>query len=382
MTVKRGGGGRIAVLAGIGLAAIGACVLLLASQAPSNGHRAAHGCSWRAIPAGSAGARWPACRRPYSADSPFNQRLGGSPRLAAYSSPTVAGVFGSGSVTPVVVGDLARDGGVAIYRSRPRDPLYTLHCTKHWGRCEIEGARVRIPAAARPAGVWPDPGDVSDGHMTVVDPRSMQEYDLWNVKSKPFRGGRLDFAWGGRTRIDGRGLGSAAVASGRAGLAGVIRARELVSGRIDHALSMVVPCTAGRVYPADGRGLSCASLGLPAKEAPAMGARLQLAMSDAEIAALQLPRWQRGILRALSRYGAFVSDTNGQSHAGFEYESPADYASFGDTDPRIALAKRLGVQPKDFNGNGQLEYWLPFSAAIDWGRMRVIAPCVSRGTCD
>jgi hypothetical protein len=280
-----------------------------------------------------------------------------------------------------VVGDPARDGGVAIYRSRPHDPLYTLHCTKHWGRCEIEGARVRIPAAARPAGVWPDPGDVSDGHMTVVDPRSTLEYDLWNVRSKPLHGGRLDFAWGGRTRIDGRGLGSAAVASGRAGLAGVIRAQELVSGRINHALSMVVPCTVGRVYPANGRGLSCASLGLPAKGAPAMGARLQLAMSDAEIAALQLPPWQRGILRALSRYGAFVSDTNGQSHAGFEYESPADYASFGDSDPRFALAMQLGVQPVDFNGNGQLEYWLPFSAAIDWGRMRVVAPCVSRKVC-
>lgn len=381
MTVKRVGGARIAVLVGIGLAAIGICAWLLARQAGTE-HRAVQGCSWRAISAGSVGARWPACRRPYSADSPFNQRLGDSPRLAPDSSTTVARVFGLGAVTPAVFGDSARDGGVAIYRSRPHDPLYTLHCTKPWGRCEIEGARVRIPAAARPAGVWPDRGDVSDGHLTVVDPRSMQEYDLWNVESKPPRGGRLAFAWGGRTRIDGGGLGSAAVASGRAGLAGVVRARELVSGRIDHALSMVVPCTQGRVYPANGQGLSCASLGLPATGAPAMGARLQLAMSDRQIAALQLPRWQRGILRALSRYGAFVSDTNGQSHAGFEYESPADYGSFGDADPRIALAKRLGVQPEDFNHNGQLEYWLPFSAAVDWGRMRVIAPCVSRETCD
>ena len=39
--------------------------------------------------------------------------------------------------------------------------------------------------------------------------------------------------------------------------------------------------------------------------------RFQLDMSDAEIRALGVPRWKRGILRAMARYGMFVGDTGG-----------------------------------------------------------------------
>lgn len=393
MTAARAGRGRTAVLVGLGLAVIATLVWFWPDRDADSPGVAHHGeggterpvnraCSWETF-LNKQGPRLSACRPPYGADSPFNQRIGASPRLTARSAATVAQLTEGDPPAPIVLGDPVRDGGVPVYRSRNGDPMYTLHCTQPWGRCEIEEARVRIPAAARPAGVWPDPAELTDGHLTVVDPGTRQEYDLWDVSSKPRGGGRLDFAWGGRTAIDGNGLGSGAVAAQWGSLAGLIRVRELISGRIEHALAIAVPCTKGVVYPARGGGLSCADAGLPGGDAPPMGARLQLALSEAEIDAMVLPRRETAILRALSRYGGFVSDTTGQDHWGLEYESPAAFASFGEHDPRITLATRLGTAREDFNHNGHAEYWLPFSPDVDWQQhLRVIAPCVSRGTCD
>ena len=51
------------------------------------------------------------------------------------------------------VADTVDDWSHPIYFSRAGDPLFTVHCTysSSWGPCEVEGASVRIPAAARPA---------------------------------------------------------------------------------------------------------------------------------------------------------------------------------------------------------------------------------------
>src|ERR687896_733051 len=99
-----------------------------------------------------------------------------------------------------------------------------------WGRASIEGHRIRIPDAARPAGG-------GDGHL-AVGAEDGWGYDLWAGSAKPSGGGRLEFGWGGRTRIDGDGLGSNATAAWFGLAAGVIRAPELEAGRIEHALFM------------------------------------------------------------------------------------------------------------------------------------------------
>ena len=144
--------------------------------------------------------------------------------------------------------------------------------------------RVRIPDRARPAGG-------SDHHLAVVDQRSGWEYDLWEVESKPSGGGELVTGYGGRTRIDGDGLGSDATAAHFGLLAGIIRAQELRRGRIDHALFLVADCDSGEfVYPARGRGAPCGDR----TDAPAEGMRFQLDMSDAEIRALERPALEAG----------------------------------------------------------------------------------------
>jgi hypothetical protein len=252
------------------------------------------------------------------------------------------------------------------YYSRPADPVFVLHCTEHWGRCPIEGQSVRVPDAANAAAG-------SDGHMTVVDTASGWEYDLWTVKSKPRGGGRLDFGWGGRTRLDGPGTGSAATASGFGNLAGIIRAQELAAGEIRHALFMVVKCSSGgKVYPVtSGAGSPCDDRA----DAPAMGSRFQLDMSDGEIQALPVPGWKKTILRAMARYGMYMGDT-GSGGWGLQMESGATYTSFGYEDALVTFARGAGL-PR-FADN----FVFNIRDGVDWGRrLRVIDPCESNGSC-
>jgi hypothetical protein len=327
------------------------------------------GCGFGAFGAG----RWPGgCWRPYSSGSPFNRAVGSVPRLADDSAAVVGRVLGFGRARDLVAGqaDTADDYERPVYWSGPGDPLFRLHCYETgWGVCPIEGDLVRVPDAARPAGG-------ADAHLSVVDQDSGWEYDLYKVRSKPAGGGRLVFRWGGRTRIDGNGLGSAATAAKFGGLAGIVRAAELSASHIDHALFMTALCDSGRyVYPARGVGTSCRSLGLSGEGAPPMGARLQLAMSSAEIDALPVAAWKKTILHAIASYGMFIGDTGGGSW-GIRIESGTSFTSFGYPDPMVGFA--------------QANAWIPYQDVwighlhdgIDWSkRLRVIHPCVTRRTC-
>jgi hypothetical protein len=321
------------------------------------------------------------CWRPYSDSSPFNQTVpAGAPR-ADGSGQMVGGLLDGGPVTQLVFGgDPQRDGGVSVYWSQPSDPVYTLHCTKDWGNCPLEGQQIHLPAGALPTGGFATPGNVHDAHLTVMDQASGWEYDMWYVTGES--GNTIDFGWGGKTRIDGDGLGSGAVAAGYGSLAGSISPEELQDGLIDHALAMVVPCTDSKVYPAQGTGISCSDAGLPDSLAIPMGSHFQLAMTKGAIRRLNVPAWKKTILTALSTYGAYVSDTTGVADQwGFETESGWSYTSLGQQDPWVQWAKSRGVQPQDFNHNGYAEYWFDLASGVNWHRMRVLSPCTADGSC-
>ena len=328
-----------------------------------------HGCGFGGFRAGT----WPAgCWRPYAAASPFNQPLPTAPRLARDSHAVVARILGFGPAGNLLAGaaDTTDDYGHPTYYSRPGDPRFRLHCYEaSWGACPIEGHLIRVPDAARPAAG-------GDRHLTVVDQDSGWEYDLYKVASKPAGGGVLDLRWGGRTRIDGDGLRSGATAARFGNLAGIVRAAELAAGRIDHALFLTVRCDAGvAVYPAGGVGRPCAELGLSGEHAPAMGARLQLAMSPAEIDALRVPEWKRTILRAMATYGMYVGDTGGGGW-GIKLESGSTYTSFGVPDPLVAFARANEWTRDERLWVGEL------GEGVDWAhRLRVVDPCVTRRAC-
>jgi hypothetical protein len=376
---------RLALLAGI--AAIGAAaavtLALTALRTPAPGGDTVASSSFPDFRAGPARAcrgrmvfgpgRWPpACWRPYSPRSPFNRRIRSNPRLHQDSNAIVARLLSFGPAQHLLAGHAGTsfDDYQPTYYARRKDPVFSLHCTESWGRCEVEGMRIRIPDAAQAAAG-------SDGHMTVIDQRSGWEYDMWRVQSKPRGGGQLDFAWGGRTRIDGYGLNSDATAARYGNLAGAVRAEELASGRIEHALFLTVRCDSGAwVYPASKGGTSCAEEGESNTDAPPMGARFQLAMSRKKINALRVPAWKKVILHAMARYGMYVGDTGGSW--AIEQEGGRTYTSFGHRDRWVRLAKRTGVP---FNPDDRL--WIfNLRDGVDWARyLRVLDPCEARGSC-
>src|SRR5215212_2480331 len=300
--------------------------------------------SWNGFGIGN----WPtATWRPYLASSPFNQPVGSTtvhPDSAAIITRSLS--FGNGVGNLVDAAGASNDYAHPTYYAKPTDPIFTLDGVS--SSTGIEGLRIPIPDKARPAGG-------SDAHMTVVTPDGW-EYDFWQVKDKPAGGGTMTFSNGGRIRIDGDGLRGRATAANFGNLAGVIRAQELIAGRIDHALFIVIKCTtrdttfgygttaasyngSSYVWPATHAASPCATsmTGL----VPA-GARFQLAMSDAQIQALTVPVWKKTILTALARYGGYVGDTGGPGF-GFMFESSTMYTSLGQPDPLAEFAKTNNV---------------------------------------
>jgi hypothetical protein len=275
----------------------------------------------------------------------------------------------------LVAGDAEteEDWGHPVFYAEPGDPIYTLHATEPWGTSELEGMRIPIPPHARPSGS-------EDAHMTIVTPEGW-EYDLWHTQMPPAGGGTLTFGWGGRTRIDGNGLGSGGTASGFGNLAGMIRAPELAAGHIDHALFIVLRCTAQNtsfgygatthvgtssyVYPADDGGRAC-----PASEsgAPPLGTRFMLAMSDAQIQALAVPAWKKTILTALAHYGGYVGDTGGPGFT-FMFESSTSYTALGLPDPLEEFAKANNLP------TWEGKYIFNVASGVEWEKyLRVLTP--------
>lgn len=358
------------VCAALGIAA---CGREGGEERPSTAESRGAKTSWK----GFGPSNWPPARwRPYADSSPFNRPFTRADRTHPRSEAMVAQLLEFGEPAPLTAGfsQTPNDWGHPTFYAEPDDPVFTLRTTAPWGPNPIDGHRIRIPDAARPAGG-------GDGHMTIVTPEGW-EYDLWQVRSKPAGGGTLTFSWGGRVRIDGNGLRAGGTASRFGNLAGVIRAQELRAGRINHALFVVTDCTSREtwfghgvrpprsgtsgsfVYPAVAGGALCPA----GVAAPPMGARIRLAMTRAEIDRLGRPRWQTAILRALARYGGYIGDTGGPGFA-FMFESSTTYTAYGRPDPLVQIAREAGLPSHDGR------YAFPVADGVDWARhLRVTVP--------
>ena len=311
------------------------------------------------------------CWRPYANSSPFNKLIGRRAKPVRNSSAMVAELRDHSDDPQFLAGDPRFDVGHPIYFSSPADPLVKVHCTysAEWGPCEVEGAVVRIPAQALPTGGFSTPSNEHDAHMVVVDQSTGWEYDFWLVQG--LGGGRLTIGYGGRTKIDGNGLGSDATAAQYGNLAGLIRAKELMAGRIHHAVGLVVPCTEGHVYPATKGGQPCSDLGV--ENGIPMGAHFQLKIKAKTIRRMRVPDWKKAVMWALKRYGGYVRDSTGSREWwGLVFESRAPYAAFGLPDPWVQLAQRSGIEGNDWTGNGYPEYRFDFAKDFPWHRLRII----------
>jgi hypothetical protein len=341
------------------------------------------------------GANHPgACWRPFSASSPFNQRLQPlDPRVEPNSSRMVDRLNGFGTPGTIEFGpreDGQGRGGKPLYFSRPSDPAFTIRLTEDvrnggsWGKNPLNGMTIRIPEGAAP-------GPATDHHMIVIDQQSGWSYDLWQVRRRATGGGTLEASWGGRADLNGNGQvtlpGSGSAATmGIAG--GIVRPEELIEGDIPHALYMSAKCTNGTsVFPSqqgDGEK-DCAGSGVGSNvDAPALGQRFQLGYTDAQIEALDAPAHDKVLLRAMAHYGIILIDTTGSGWH-FDTEASVDRTSLGLPDPGVQFAKSANLPYWDA---GKRWIWhLDRIRGVDgkpgsWTTaLRALKPCVSEGTC-
>ena len=310
--------------------------------------------------------------RPYSASSPWNREVSTTAQVAPNSSEVVTRMMSWGEPQSLLAGQsgTSADYYHPVYFSSASDPVYTLQTTAPWGESGINGAQIHIPSAAQPAGG-------GDAHLAVITPEGW-EYDLWGVESKPSGGGVLRFAWGGKTPIGGEGRESDATAAHFPLAAGIIRAQEMRAGVIDHALFMGVRCTSSRseaVYPAaPNTGEPCSEKGFGSNTgAPPMGGHFVLQMSDAEIAALPVPRWKKTILTAMAHYGMYVGDAIGSGSFGLQFESGSTYTSFGAEDQVAAYAREEGIS--QWEGM----YVFNLAGGVEWkSRLKLLSALSSR----
>jgi hypothetical protein len=327
--------------------------------------------------------------QPFAADSPFNIPLPANPQLDPNSAQIISTLLGMTNDSLGILRTAAAPKNIdytfPFYYSLPTDPVFTIKCFYNgpppkWGNCPLQNTQINIPSYALPENSGGGPLR-SDHHLAIIDPQTNTEYDMWaSAKPKP-GGGILRIGWGGMGPTTGLGINVlGATNSGFALTIGIVRSSDINAGIIPHALQMAIPCAGNGVYPAAVTSdLQCA----PGVIAPYYGMRVQLNMTDAEIQALNAPSYVKTLYTALAHYGAFVSDTGTGDSIGFQTESGLTYTQLGMADPWVALAQANGLTPDPPEPNRYAAYRFPLDVSgVDlYKRLRVIAPCVTAGTC-
>lgn len=323
----------------------------------------------------------PACLLPFSANSPFNFRLPDSPKLAPYNASLVSHmqtynwIFqGGASGFSIHAG-----GSRAVYFAHPTDPLVKItSCGGCSGanKVNILNTSIHIPNGASPTGN-------TDGHMTVVETDTGNEYDFWQAGVN-FTNLTMTSSAGGMENINtDTGVGaSAGDAAYFPLLAGLLRPSELLSGQINHALVIDLPCTGsfsnGYVWPAiRGNGETCGSYWTEdSSTAPLLGQLVKLNMTDAQIAASAAPAWEKTIMTALAHYGAYAEDTNGSSHDEHIYIFSQDSASW----TKLGAPDQWSSAINTLSG-GSSSTNLQSNVPIPTSALQVIDPCVPQKNC-
>ena len=116
----------------------------------------------------------------------------------------------------------------------------------------------------------------------------------------------------------------------------VIHADEWIAGTIRHALYLNTNCEASTaVFPSAGHAFVCPS----DSGHPPHGSLYFLDYTDAQVASMNLPPWQKPIILAMSHYGGYVGDTDGSTSMFVtpnRYEAGEAYTQAGTTNPLYA----------------------------------------------
>ena len=317
----------------------------------------------------------PACWRPFADSSGFNTKLAATPAIDTSFDPAVKYLAGLGTNPnnmntgrKTVPYDTNFDFTSPYYFSQPTDPLVNITCYEPYGTCKLAGHAYRIPALALPEGS----GGSGDSHMSVIDPATGVEIDMYEVpKTMAASGGTLNIGFGTITNIytgNGWDPDGGVTAGGGSPMAGQYRISELVAGHIDHALAMSTYCnlTTASVPPATATATQ--TCGTTTGPTIPLGKRLYLDLTVAQINALTVSKPTKTIMIALHNYGAYLIDTNGQN-ASFGLQSEPSQVmayAYGVPDWVAQYASRL-YPLYAYPPTGETQYLLDLDHATDWG---------------
>jgi hypothetical protein len=283
--------------------------------------------------------------RPHSDSSPWNTPIGPNPEL----DPDSKAIVGY-SITPF----RARAGlttsdkwGLGLAYADPSSRRYQIGCDLYGCDRSVAG---RIPSYARV-------NTGSDGKLTIVDPGSGTELDMWQAVYHRDTD-RWSASWRGVTDVNGWGFYcrpgdrcNGPNAAGNTGLGGVVRPEEIAQGHIDHALQL--SGVAGHVRrnfiacPATHwDGTSSDPRAIP------QGARIQLDPAF-NVSAQRWPAWTKVIARTLQEYGAIIDDSGGSLGIAAENITNRGYDSW----------QLAGMGPTTGSRN---------LSQLPWDRMRVL----------
>lgn len=246
--------------------------------------------------------------RLYAPTSPFNEAIPADPQIDPRSADYVELLKRSKKERDFVLS--VTEWTVPAYFAQRETKRHDVRIAgqppgAHYDRSFAHDVRRVMRGVPIPDGARPDP--MEDAHLSVIDPATGCEYDLYGAKHTSDGWTAL---WANVTSTTGSGIyprGLSTRATGFAPLAGMIWPAELRRGRIDHALVFAYPYTrsGGPVHPATaGDGKTGWSGALP------QGARLQLDPT-LDLVPLKLSPYERTIAEALQKYGMLLGDTGG-----------------------------------------------------------------------
>ena len=253
--------------------------------------------------------------RPFSPDSPWNQRI---PAGAPGDRGSAAAIADLALRGPLHVN--IKDWSIPVYfidaDQTPRHDVGDL-------RPGIYGAGFAIPRSIPiPDGAVASPpvGEDSDNHLCIVDKARHLEWGMWAARQD--KTGRWFTGLGAVTDLSGTGVAPPwfaarheldshrARASGFPLIAGLILVDEIKAGRIDHALVFAYDhCRTGLFIPPASTAQVAQLEAVDSRGIP-MGGRIQLDPAwDVEHSGLSAAG--KIIARALQEYGAYCGDYAG-----------------------------------------------------------------------
>ncbi len=256
---------------------------------------------------------------PFAPASPWNTPLGSLARFSGPYDPRTLDLTDGGALIH------AGTWGMPLYHAAPDDPWVEVRDQEN-----ARAFRIRVPVAA-----LPDP--MGDGHMYVVEPGAGHVLEMYRARRigtaliETRRAFRVDLRGSGFFLRDGRFPGVRAMDA--SGFGGVLRAWEVRSGRIRHALTFLLPYARlehGPVWPSgreDFWGVRKYTGNIP------IGTLIGIP-GNADLAALPLSPSGLALAHALQDYGAYCDDSVGTDAIVLTAEGAAE------TEPGLAGMRR------------------------------------------